>query len=102
MTVYISGGITNDPDHMIKFERAERLLTEKKGCKVFNPAKIAKAMPKLPSHEAYMEFSFMELGYCDAVYFLQGWQKSCGASQERGWAIAMDKIIIDEEEEDYE
>lgn len=30
---------------------------------------------------------------CDQIYMLKGWEKSCGANQEYGYALACDMII---------
>jgi hypothetical protein len=34
------------------------------------------------------------LDMADAIFMIDGWQKSCGASQEYGYALAKDKIIL--------
>ncbi|MBO5208498.1 MAG: DUF4406 domain-containing protein [Lachnospiraceae bacterium] len=36
------------------------------------------------------------LDMCDAIYMLDGWQQSCGANRECGYALAKDKIILKE------
>ena len=35
------------------------------------------------------------LAMADVVVRLPGWEKSCGANRELGWAMASDRIIID-------
>ncbi len=46
-----------------------------------------------------MEMAFTMLGMCGSIYMLSGWEKSCGANREYGYALAKDKIIIMEEAE---
>lgn len=90
MRAYISGGITGVENYMDRFETAEKELYRrfgKDGVKVFNPAKISAGLPVL-EHSEYMQFSFLEMAMCDTVFFLPGWEKSRGANQEMGFAIA--------------
>ena len=51
-------------------------------------------MPSDTTYEEYMKMSFTMLSMCDAIYMLEGWQKSCGANREYGYAYANDMIII--------
>lgn len=66
MRVYISGPITGTHDFMHRFAKAEAEL-KKQGFSVINPA---------------------------AVYMLKGWEKSCGANREYGYALAKDYIVM--------
>ena len=97
MRIYISGAITNDPDHMKKFARADEKLTQE-GWEVMNPALIGSCFPKSTTHSEFMKLSFLELELCDAVYFLNGWKSSTGACMEYGFAYAKDMILMFEEE----
>lgn len=56
-------------------------------------------MPEDTGYEEYMRMSFLMLDMCDSIYMLDGWSKSCGANQEYGYAIAMDKVIVFEKPE---
>lgn len=94
MRVYISGGITGVENYREKFNKVQEEL-EKDGHAVFNPALYADALPKL-SYEEYMKVGLYFLSMCDAIYMLKGWQKSCGANSEYGYALATDKIILEE------
>lgn len=60
---------------------------------------VNSAMPNDTSYEEYMEMAFTMLGMCGSIYMLSGWEKSCGANREYGYALAKDKIIIMEEAE---
>lgn len=96
MRIYISGGITGVENYRDKFHEAQMELM-KGGNEVFNPASYADVLPKL-SYEEYMKIGLYFLGMCDAIYMLKGWQKSCGANREYGYALAMDKIILEEQD----
>ncbi len=94
MRVYISGGITGVENYREKFNKVQKEL-EKDGHDVFNPALYADALPKF-SYEEYMKVGLYFLSMCDAIYMLKGWQKSCGANREYGYALATDKVILEE------
>ena len=96
MRIYISSGITGVENYREAFSRAHEELT-KGGHDVINPAFYADALPKL-SYEEYMKVGLYFLSMCDAIYMLKGWQKSCGANREYGYALAMDKIILEEQD----
>ena len=88
--VYISGPITNDPDHMHKFSEAEKWIKENLGCEVINPAvevpKVLKNHFKItePTHADFMLASIylMTRQANTSVCFLKGWEKSAGCSGE--------------------
>ena len=93
MRVYLSGAITGTDDYMERFARAQMLL-QNEGYSVINPALVNSNMPSDTTYEEYMNMSFAMLSMCDAIYMLEGWQKSCGANREYGYAYANDMIII--------
>jgi hypothetical protein len=92
MRIYISGGITGVENYREAFRKAHEKLT-KGGHDVINPALYADSLPWF-SHEEYIELGLHFLSICDAIYMLKGWQKSCGANREYGYALATDKIIV--------
>ena len=93
MKVYISGAITGTDDYMERFANAEKELTEQ--CySVVNPAKVNAQLPEDTTYEEYMKMSFCMLDMCEAIYMLRGWNKSCGANRELGYAMARGMIII--------
>ena len=96
MRIYISGGITGVENYREAFSRAHEELT-KGGHDVISPSFYTDALPKL-SYEEYMKLGLHFLNMCDAIYMLKGWQKSCGANREYGYALAMDKIILEEQD----
>lgn len=93
MRIYISGAITGTDDYMERFAKAEKELTEQ-GYSVVNPAKVNAQLPENTTYEEYMKMSFCMLDMCSGIYMMSGWNKSCGANREYGYALAKDKIII--------
>lgn len=93
MKIYISGAITGTDDYMERFAKAEKELTEQ-GYSVVNPAKVNAQLPEDTDYEEYMKMSFCMLDMCDGIYMLKGWEKSCGANRELGYALAKDMIIM--------
>ena len=95
MKIYISGAITGTDDYMERFAKAENELTEK-GYSVVNPAKVNAQLPEDTTYEEYMKMCFCMLDMCEAIYMLDGFEKSCGANREYGYALAKDMIIMHE------
>ena len=112
MKVYISGKIGEEvisDATRRKFARAEEMLRAK-GYKVFNPAsesyqaaievsyKIAKAtvhIDETMGRYAYiLQKDIWALEECDAVYFLDDWDKSPGANVEHSYAMAVGKKLL--------
>lgn len=95
MKIYISGSISNNHNYKEDFERAEDyIFNNMPNAEVINPALVNGFLPKSTTHEEYMKMSFCMLDMADAVFMIDGWQKSCGASQEYGYALAKDKMIL--------
>ena len=95
MKIYISGAISNTDDFMERFAKAEKELTEQ-GYSVVNPANVNAQLPEDTSYDEYMKMCFCMLGMCDSIYMIKGWEKSCGANREYGYALAKDMIIMHE------
>lgn len=100
MLIYLSGGITNVPDYMERFAKTETLLT-KIGDKVINPAKVNAQLPEGTDYDDYMRLSFVLLDMADAIYMMNGWEKSKGARMELLKAYQTGKRIIFEGEDRY-
>ena len=96
MRIYISGGITGVENYRETFSKAHEELA-KAGHDVIDPSLYADSLPKL-SYEEYMKVGLYFLSMCDGIYMLKGWQKSCGANREYGYALATDKIILEEQD----
>ena len=93
MKIYISGAITGTDDYMERFAKAEKKLTEQ-GYSVINPAKVNAQLPEDTTYEEYMKMCFCMLDMCDSIYLLKGFDYSCGANREYGYALAKDMIIM--------
>lgn len=99
MKIYISGAITNNPDYKEDFERAgDYLQREYPSADIINPALVNSFLPKSTTYEEYMKMSFCMLDMCEAIFMMRGWEKSCGANRELGYALAKDMIIMYEKE----
>lgn len=90
MVVYIAGKMTGLPDlgHE-KFNEAEKLLTEK-GYVVLNPARLPKGMPG----DRYMPICLSMVAQADALFVLDNWKDSEGASLEAAYALYQGKQIM--------
>lgn len=94
--IYISGAISGTDDFMERFTKAQKEL-ESQGYSVINPALVNSNMPKDTTYEEYMKMSFTMLDMADSIYMLKGWEKSCGANREYGYALAKGKGIMFED-----
>ena len=100
MKIYISGRITETSDYLERFAKTETLLT-KIGDTVINPAKINAQLPENTDYDDYMRLSFVLLDMADAIYMMNGWEKSKGARMELLKAYQTGKRIIFEGEDRY-
>ena len=94
--VYISGQMTGKENYKKYFDYASAKLIDE-GYKVVNPAYIDDVMPNA-LYEDYMKADMLLLEMCDAIYMLKGWEKSCGANREYGYALAKGMEIMFERE----
>ena len=80
--VYIAGGMSGYEEfNFPAFNRAEEILRGVYGYKrVINPAKLH-STTDLPWEE-FLKRDLLELIACDAVFLLNGWEKSRGATLE--------------------
>jgi len=87
--VYIAGAMSGHEDfNRPAFNKAEALL-KAKGYTVWNPA----VHPDGFTHKEYMSVCLPVVKFCDAIYMLEGWELSVGATAEFGHAVAHNKII---------
>lgn len=99
MRVYISGGITHDPDYKRKFRQRADFLT-KAGYEVVNPVAISEHLDLVKgkdnvSYEDYMKADIKALLDCDAISTLPGWEKSKGAKLEQHIAAVLKLGYVD-------
>lgn len=90
MKVYIAGKISNNPNYIEDFEKAEAELTEL-GHVVLNPAKIPNGL----GYENCMHICFAMIETVDVVYLLPNWKDSKGANREREYAFKKLKRVVD-------
>lgn len=94
MVVYIAGKMTGLPDlGRPRFQAAAKKLRED-GFVVLNPAELPDGMPG----DSYMPICLAMVGVADAVFLLNGWRDSPGATIERNYAQYQGKLIIEEGE----
>lgn len=92
MRLYLSGPITGVDDYYDRFQRAYVALAER-GYNVINPAPLYLTMPDDAKYEEYMIICMDLLAMADVLVQMPGWEKSCGANRELGWAQAADLNI---------
>lgn len=95
MNIYISGPIEGVDNYREKFERAKRII-EKRGNKAINPASLD--LYGL-TREQMLNVELVLLDLCDTIYMLEGWEQSCGANREYGYALAKGLEIMYERDE---
>lgn len=98
--VYLSGPITGTPDYLSRFEKAEEVCKRTPNVSVVNPAKVNACLPENTSYEEYMDMAFLMLKMCDTIYMMHGWEKSCGANREYGYALGAGMNIIFEDKQE--
>lgn len=95
MNIYISGPMRGMDNYYENFLRAERKLT-KGGHRVASPAAIDfTGIPR----EQVLGIDLSLLNLCDTIYMLKGWEQSCGANREYGYALAKGLDIMFERDE---
>lgn len=87
--IYISGGITNNPDYKRQFTRKYKEL-EKKGYIVLTPLFINAQL----RWEEYMHIDYAMIDICDAIYMMDGWKDSQGARLEHIHAMDIGLEVI--------
>lgn len=95
MKIYISGPMAGIEGYEKNFKAAEEKMQEA-GHEVVNPAEIdGEGMTR----EELLMLDLWMLEECNAIYMLKGWQQSCGANREYGFALAKGMGVMFEVEE---
>jgi hypothetical protein len=93
MLVYISGGITNNPNYEEDFRIGEEWLKLNDYTPI-NPTKLNDALPNDFTYEKFMKIDYALIDISDAIFMLKGWQKSKGACAELAYAKSIGKVIL--------
>lgn len=92
MLVYISGKITNNENYKNDFLKAEQWL-KLNDYKALNPSKLIDIFPSL-EYAQLMAIDYKLIELCDAIFMLDGWQKSKGACAELSYAKSLGKKVL--------
>jgi hypothetical protein len=95
MKIYISGAITNNPNAKAQFDKAKKTLIElNKNYYFISPMDLPHYHDEKWS--SYMREDIKALMDCQAIYLIEGWEKSKGARIEKELAEILDFKIIHE------
>ena len=92
MRIYISGSISNNPDFQSRFLAAESML-QRLGYETINPGRLCLVAPGL-THRQYMAVCMKLLRFADAIYMLDGYERSKGAMKEYNRAKLLPNIKL--------
>lgn len=92
--IYISGCITGNKNAFTEFDGAEHFL-KAKGFEVINPMKLDHK--ENSTWEDFMRADIAELMKCDAIYVLNGWEVSRGATIERDLCLKLNIPVFFEQ-----
>ena len=91
-TIYLSGGITNNPNYKSDFASAEKFLNDM-GYIVINPANLEEVAEGLSS-EQYLHICYRLIDISKAIFMVSGWKKSKGANAELTYAKSLGKKVM--------
>ena len=92
MLVYISGKITGKENYKDDFLKAEQWL-RLNDHKVLNPSMLSEILPDL-KYNQLMVIDYKLIDLCDAIFMLDGWQRSKGACAELSYAKTLGKKVM--------
>lgn len=97
--IYISGAISGTDDYIERFDKAETNLKRAfPNAEIFNPSReILTSGTNLNDWNSCMVFCLAHEAFCDAIYFMDGWEKSKGCQIEYEFAKKHMLPIIGEE-----
>ena len=92
MTVYVAGPMRGYENYNAEAFNSMQKKLEDFGYKVINPA----VLPKTLDEDKYLPICIAMLEQCDAIVLLKGWTSSQGACIEYAYAVAQNKIVLEE------
>lgn len=92
MRIYIAGKITGLDNYRESFDQIEKVF-KTFGHEVINPCKLNDIYPQL-TWDDYMELDMTLIRSCDAVYFMENWKNSKGATIEHEYTKQLGKEIF--------
>lgn len=93
MIVYISGKITNNNNYEEDFRKGEEWLLLNDYTPI-NPTKLDKALPQGLTYQQLMQIDFRLIDIAEAIFMLEGWQRSSGACAELAYAKSIGKKVL--------
>jgi len=91
MKIYIAGPITGIFNYKEKFKEAEQEISSM-GHIVLNPSFLPDGL------KDYMPICKAMIDQSDAVYFMHGWEKSKGSTEEYRYSCSTEKEIFKQDE----
>lgn len=88
MRIYISGPVEGTADKAARFSKAQKELEKDfPGAEIVNPIHMERYRNFLcPEELMTLKMQLLAGSVCDAIYLLEGWEQSCTANRELGYA----------------
>lgn len=88
--IYIAGAISNNPNYLVQFKKAEEKLRSEGYERIINPICVPDNLP----YECYAPISIGFVNASTALYVLEGYEGSKGACAEMSYAIMAGKKVV--------
>lgn len=96
LRVYIAGPMGGLPGYNYDAFHEAAQMIRSVGCEAINPAEadLFFGPPGNVPRETYLRHAMTNVGICDAIYLLPGWQKSGGALLELHLAVELGMLVV--------